>query len=115
MGISVNRLILLLLVFIVIAALAQSRSAINLAGKDGNLLLAGLTNNSTSNSTLNLSENNSTLYLGGEDGNSLMQDVDNASRNLSDWGNKPPEAPLPPKYDPKMAQTVAILKANHGF
>jgi hypothetical protein len=110
-----NRLILLVLVFIVIAALAQSRSAINLAGKDGNMLLAGLTNNSTSNLTLNLSENNSTLYLGGEDGNSLMQDVDNASRNLSDWGNKPPEAPLPPKYDPKVAQTIAILKANHGF
>jgi hypothetical protein len=115
MGDMMNRMILLLVVFIALAALSQSRSVINLAGKDGNLLLGELTNNSTSNSSLNLSENDSSLYLGGEDGNSLMQDVNNASKNLSDWGNKPPEAPLPPDYDAKTVQTVAILRANHGF
>ena len=100
-----KRMILILIVLIALVFLAQSKSLINLGGRDGNLLLGGLTNNSTSNSSINLSQNASALHLGGDDGNSLLQDLTNASKNLSDWGSKPPKAPLPPKYDPKSAQT----------
>lgn len=110
-----NRMILILVILTVFAILAQSRSTVNLAGNDGNQLLLGLTNNSTSNSSLNFSENSSTVNLAGEDGILLMDDVENASKNLSDWGNKPPAAPLPPKADPRAYQTYLILKANHGF
>jgi hypothetical protein len=44
-----------------------------------------------------------------------MTDVINASKNLSDWGNKPPTAPLPPKYDAKTAMAVQVLRVNHGY
>jgi hypothetical protein len=114
-GNGMNRMILILVVLIAFALLAQSKSTVNLAGMDGNQLLLGLTNNSTSNSSLNLSENSSTLNLAGEDGSLLMNDVANASKNLSDWGDKPPEAPLPPNSDPRSRQTYQILKANHGY
>jgi len=106
-------MILILLLLIALVFLAQSKSVINLGGRDGNLLLGGLTNNSTSNSSINLSQNDSSLHLGGEDGNSLLQDLTNASKNLSDWGSEPPKAPLPPKYDYKSAQTYAVLRMNH--
>jgi len=108
-----KRMILILLLLIALVFLAQSKSVINLGGRDGNLLLGGLTNNSTSNSSINLSQNDSSLHLGGEDGNSLLQDLTNASKNLSDWGSEPPKAPLPPKYDYKSAQTYAVLRMNH--
>jgi len=108
-----KRLILILLLLIALVFLAQSKSVINLGGRDGNLLLGGLTNNSTSNSSINLSQHDSSLHLGGEDGNSLLQDLTNASKNLSDWGSEPPKAPLPPKYDYKSAQTYAVLRMNH--
>lgn len=112
-GNGMKRMILILLLLIALVFLAQSKSVINLGGKDGNLLLGGLTNNSTSNSSINLSQNDSSLHLGGEDGNSLLQDLTNASKNLSDWGSEPPKAPLPPKYDYKSAQTYAVLRMNH--
>ncbi|HUS75321.1 MAG TPA: hypothetical protein VMY43_04860 [Methanothrix sp.] len=108
-----KRMILILLLLIALVFLAQSKSVINLGGRDGNLLLGGLTNNSTSNSSINLSQNDSSLHLGGEDGNSLLQDLTNASKNLSDWGSEPPKAPLPPMYDYKSAQTYAVLRMNH--
>ncbi|MEI8002866.1 MAG: hypothetical protein WCG94_00865, partial [Methanothrix sp.] len=92
---------------------AQSKSLINLGGMEGDLLLGGLTNNSTSNSSINLPQNASALHIGGDDGNLLLQDLTNASKNLSDWGSKPPKAPLPPKYDSKSAKTYAVLRMNH--
>jgi len=108
-----KRMILILVVMIALLLSAQSKSFINLGGRDGNLLLGGLTNNSTSNSSLNLSQNASALHLGGDDGNSLLQDLTNDSKNLSDWGSKPPKAPLPPMYDPKSVQTYEVLRMNH--
>ena len=113
MGNGLKRMILILLVLIALLFLAQSKSVINLGGRDGNLLLGGLTNNSTNNSSINLSQNASTLLLGGDEGDLLLRDLANASKNLSDWGSKPPEAPLPPKYDPKSAKTYAVLRMNH--
>jgi len=108
-----KRLILIPVVMIALLLLAQSKSMVNLGGRDGNLLLGGLTNNSTSNSSINLSQNGLALHLGGDDGNLLLQNLTNASKNLSDWGSKPPKAPLPPNYDPKSAQTYAVLRMNH--
>lgn len=113
LGNGMKRMILILVVMLALVFLAQSKSLVNLGGRDGNLLLGGLTNNSTSNLSLNLSQNASVLRLGGDDGNSLLQDLTNASKNLSDWGSKPPKAPLPPNYDPKSAQTYAVLRMNH--
>ena len=112
---GMKRMILILIALIALVFFAQSKSLINLGGREGDLLLGGLTNNSTSNSSINLSQNGSALHLGGDDGNLLLQNLTNASKNLSDWGSKPPKAPLPPKYDPKMEKTIAILRANHGF
>jgi hypothetical protein len=110
-----KRMVLIIVVLSAAVFLAQSKPLVNLGGREGNLILGGLTNNSTTNSSINLSENASVLLLGGEEGSSLMQNLTNASNNLSDWGSVPHEAPLPPKYDPKMAKTVAVLRANHGF
>jgi hypothetical protein len=110
---GMKRMILILAVLLALVFFAQSKSMVNLGGRDGNLLLGGLTNNSTSNSSLNLSQNASALHLGGDDGNSLLQDLTNASKNLSDWGSKPPRAPLPPKYDSKSVQTYEVLRMNH--
>ncbi len=100
---------------IALVLLAQCKPLVNLAGREGNLIFGGLTNNSTTNSSVNLSQNGSVLSLGGEGGNSMLQDLANASKNLSDWGSAPPKAPLPPNYDSKLENTVAILRANHGF
>ncbi len=106
---------LIIVVLIALVLLAQSKPLVDLGGKEGILIFGGLTNNSTTNSSINLSQNDSVLTLGGEEGNSMMQDLTNDSKNLSDWGSKPPKAPLPPGYDPKLQKTVAILRANHGF
>lgn len=114
-GNGMRRMILIIAVLIALVLLAQCKPLVNLGGKEGNLIFGGLTNNSTANSSINLSQNGSVLSLGGEDGNSMMQDLANASKNLSEWGSEPPKAPLPPTYDPKLANTIAVLKANHGF
>ncbi|MBN1235189.1 MAG: hypothetical protein JW999_03965 [Methanotrichaceae archaeon] len=108
-----KRMISILLILIALVLLAQSKSVINLGGSNGNLLLGGLTNNSTNNSSINLAQNGSALFLGGEDGNLLLQNVTNASKNISEWGSEPPKAPLPPKYDSRSAQTYAVLRMNH--
>jgi hypothetical protein len=110
---GMKRMILILTLLITLVLLAQSKPLINLGGKDGNLLLGGLTNNSTSNSSINLLQNASAMSLGGVNGNSLLQDLTDASKNLSDWGSEPPKAPLPPKYDSKSVQTYEILRMNH--
>jgi hypothetical protein len=110
---GMKRMTLILIALIVLVFLAQSKSFINLGGRDGNLLLGGLTNNSTSNSSINLLQNASALHLGGDDGNLLLQDLTNASKNLSDWGSKPPKAPLPPKYDSKSEEANKIVRMNH--
>jgi hypothetical protein len=114
-GNGMKRMIWIILVLIALVLSAQSKPIVNLGGKEGNLILGGLTNNSTINSSINLSQNASVLSLGGEDGNSMLENLTNASKNLSDWGSEPPKAPLPPNFDPKRAKTIAILRANHGF
>jgi hypothetical protein len=48
--------------------------------------------------------------LGGSNGTELL---DNITTNLSDWGSKPPTAPRPPKYDPKMANMIDVIRMNH--
>jgi len=112
---GMKRMILIIVVLIATVFLAQSKPLINLGGSEGNQILSGLTNNTTINSSINLSQNASAMNLSGEEGNSMLLDLTNASKNLSDWGSEPPKAPLPPNFDPKMAKTVAILRANHGF
>jgi hypothetical protein len=108
-----KRMILILVVLTALLISAQSISVVNLGGRDGSLLLGGLTNNSTENSMLNISKNASSIHLGGDDGNLLLQDLTNASKNLSDWGSKPPVSPLPPKYDSRSVQTYEVLRMNH--
>ena len=83
-------MILIIVVLIALVLLAQSKPLVNLGGREGNLIFGGLTNNSTTNSSINLSQNASVLSLGGEEGNSMMQDLANASKNLSDWGSDAP-------------------------
>lgn len=114
-GNGMRRTILIIAVLVALVLLTQSKSSVNLGGKEGNLIFSKLSNNSSANSSLNLSSNSSVLSLGGEDGTSLLQEVENASKNLSDWGSAPPKAPKAPTYDPKLQNTIDILKANHGF
>jgi hypothetical protein len=114
-GNGMRRMILTIAVLIALVLLTQSKSMVDLTGKEGNLIFKGLANNSTANSSINISQNGSVLSLGGDGGDSMMQDLENASKNLSNWGNAPPKAPLPPTSDPKLANTIAILRANHGF
>ncbi|MFZ3147798.1 MAG: hypothetical protein WA137_02015 [Methanothrix sp.] len=110
-----KRMILIIVVLIAVVLLAQSKPLINLGGREGNQILSGLTNNTTTNSSINLSQNASALNLSGEEGSSMLLDLANSSKNLSEWGSEPPKAPLPPNYDPKLEKTVAVLRANHGF
>jgi hypothetical protein len=114
-GNGMKRTILTIAVLIGLVLLSQSKSLVNLGGKEGILIFGELSNNSTANSSINLSNNSSVLSLGGEDGTSMLKDLKNASKNLSEWGSAPPKAPKPPTYDPKLENTVSILKANHGF
>jgi hypothetical protein len=95
--------------------LACSEPLVHLGGKDGAKLLNGLTNGSLNNSSydsalINLSRNSTAIMLGGCNGTELL---DNITTNLSDWGSKPPTAPRPPKYDPKMAKMIGVIRMNH--
>jgi hypothetical protein len=114
-GNGMRRTILIIAVLAALVFLTQSKSLVDLGGKEGNLIFGKLSNNSTSNSSLNLSRNSSVLSLGGDDGSSMLQDLENASKNLSDWGSAPPKAPGAPNYDPKLEKTISVLRANHGF
>lgn len=131
-GECMKRAILILAVLLALIFFAQGKSPINIGGSDGNLLLKGLTNNSTSNSsnittasntTFDLSQKNTSIMVGGDAGTTLLKDLTNdssnfmnernISKNLSDWGSKPRPAPLPGKYDYKAAQMNAVIRMNH--
>jgi hypothetical protein len=123
--------ILILAILIALVFFAQSRSTINVGGRDGNTLLGELTNNSANNSsnlaasgnkTINLSHSAASMKIGGNDGMLLedltnksinMTDGRNASNNLTDWGSEPRPVPLPPKYDYQAAQMNAVIRMNH--
>lgn len=93
---------------------AESRPTVSLGGSDGSVLLNQLTNNSTANSSINISKNASGASLGGMDGAAQFQNLENASKNLSDWGSQPPAAPASPGYDARAAQTYYVLRLNHA-
>jgi len=127
-----KRAILIIALLFALILFAQSRPLINVGGRDGSLMLGGLTNNSTinpsnftvsNNTTLDLSPEGTSIKVGGDDGTTLLKDLTNNSSNLmnlrnnsgnlSEWGSKPRPAPLPGKYDYKNAQTNAIIRMNH--
>lgn len=127
-----KRAILILAVLLALIFFAQSRSPVNIGGSDGNVLMRGLTNNSTSNSsnittanntTIDLTHNTTSMMVGGDAGTTLLKDLTNdssnfinernTSMNLSDWGSKPRPAPLPGKYDYKTARMNAVIRMNH--
>lgn len=127
-----KRAILILAVLLALILFAQSKSPINIGGRDGNILLGGLTNNSTNNSsnfatgnnsTIDLSHKTTSMKVGGDDGTILMEglindssnatDGRNSSKNLSDWGSKPRPAPLPGKYDYQAARMNEVIRMNH--
>lgn len=121
-----RRLILILWFLLAIDLTHGSEPIAELGGIQGNSLLRSLANNTTSNAiglatsgnVINLSQ------LGGE-GSTIFESLTSNSSNrnnstnsdLSSWGSTPRKAPLPPvmNYDPKLAKTIAILRANHGF
>ena len=127
-----RRAILILALLLALIFFAQSKPLINVGGRDGSLMLGGLTNNTTinpsnftisNNTTIDLLHKATTMKVGGDDGTLLLKgltnnssnvtDGRNNSRNLSEWGSKPRPAPLPGKYDYKSAQTNAIIRMNH--
>jgi hypothetical protein len=127
-----KRAILILAALSALILFAQSRSLVNVGGMDGDLLLGGLTNNSTINSsnlavlnnkTINPSHKATSMKIGGDDGAVLLKDLTNGSSNdtigknissnLSEWGSKPRPAPLPGKYDYQSAQINSVIRMNH--
>ena len=105
----------ILAAMIILVSLVCSERMVQLGGKDGAKLLNGLTNGSLNNSSydsalINLSQNSTAVMLGGSNGTQLL---DNITTNLSDWGSKPHTAPLPPKYDPKIANMIEVIRMNH--
>ena len=127
-----KRSILILAALLALVLFAQSRSLVNVGGRDGDLLLGGLTNNSTINSsnlavlnstTIDLSHKPTSMKIGGDDGAVLLKDLindscnatigRNISSNLSEWGSKPRPAPLPGKYDYKTDQMNSVIRMNH--
>ena len=127
-----KRAILILAALLALILFAQSRSLINVGGRDGDLLLGGLTNNSTinqsnlavsNNTTIDLSHKATSMKVGGDDGAVLLKDLTNGSSNatdgrnnssnLSEWGSRPRPAPLPGKYDYQSAQMNSVIRMNH--
>jgi len=127
-----KRAILILAALLALILFAQSRSLINVGGRDGDLLLGGLTNNSTinqsnleisNNTTIDLSQRATSMKVGGDDGAVLLKDLTNGSsnamdgrnisKNLSEWGSRPKPAPLPGKYDYQSAQMNSVIRMNH--
>jgi hypothetical protein len=126
-----KRTILILAALLALTLFAQSRSLINVGGRDGDLLLGGLTNNTTinqsnlallNNTTIDLSHKATSMNVGGDDGTVLLKDLTNGttnstdgrniSSNLSEWGSNPRPAPLP-NYDYRSAQMNSIIRMNH--
>ena len=127
-----KRAILILTVLLALIIFAQSKSLVNVGGRDGSMLLGGLTNNTTinpsnftvsNNTTIDLSHKATSMKVGGDDGTILLKDLTNDSSNatigrnnsgnLTEWGSKPRSAPLPGKYDYQSAQTNSIIRMNH--
>jgi hypothetical protein len=127
-----KRAILILSVLLALIIFAQSKSLVNVGGRDGSMLLGGLTNNSTinpsnftvyNNTTIDLSHKATSLKVGGDDGTILLKDLTNNSfnatdgrnnsGNLTEWGSKPRPAPLPGKYDYQSAQMNSVIRMNH--
>ena len=127
-----KRAILILAALLALILFAQCRSLINVGGMDGDLLLGGLTNNSTinpsnftvsNNTTIDLSHKATSMKVGGDDGAVLLKDLTNGSsnatdgrnvsNNLSEWGSRPRPAPLPGKYDYQSAQMNSVIRMNH--
>ena len=127
-----RRAILILAALLALILFAQCRSLINVGGMDGDLLLGGLTNNSTinpsnftvsNNTTIDLSHKATSMKEGGDDGAVLLKDLTNGSSNatdgrnnssnLSEWGSRPRPAPLPGKYDYQSAQMNSVIRMNH--
>ena len=127
-----RRAILILAALLELILFAQCRSLINVGGMDGDLLLGGLTNNSTinpsnftvsNNTTIDLSHKATSMKVGGDDGAVLLKDLTNGSSNatdgrnnssnLSEWGSRPRPAPLPGKYDYQSAQMNSVIRMNH--
>jgi hypothetical protein len=127
-----KRAILILAALLALILFAQCRSLINVGGRDGDLLLGGLTNNSTinpsnftvsNNTTIDLSHKATSMKVGGDDGAVLLKDLTNGSSNatdgrnnssnLSEWGSRPRPAPLPGKYDYQSAQMNSVIRMNH--
>ena len=127
-----KRAILTLAALLALIIFAESRSLINVGGRDGDLLLGGLTNNSTINSSnlavlnntnIDLSHKATSMKIGGSEGAVLLKNLTNGSSdakdgrnnssNLSEWGSKPRPAPLPGKYDYQSAQMNSVIRMNH--
>jgi hypothetical protein len=105
----------ILVTMIILVSLACSEPLVHLGGTDGAKLLGVLTNGTLNNSSndsilINLSQNSTAIMLGGNNGTQLLNNI---TANLSDWGSKPPTAPRPPKYDPKMTKMIAVIRTNH--
>ena len=127
-----SRLIIALIIFLGMSFLADGKPSVNLGGDGGNSLFRDLTSNSTNNSLDfprgNKSADNQTqiltaILLGGNDGSDLFENLTENSSfmgendtlgNISTWGKIPRKAPIP-KYDPKLAKTIEVLKQNHGM
>ena len=112
-----RRLMLLLLILLSMAFLANSLKPISLSGNGGMALLMGLTNNSenmnaTNNTTLNLSNGRSLIPLSGNNGTKLLDNLSKTPANLS-FGSTPRNPPPAPPYDPKSIELYNILRQNH--
>jgi len=127
-GLDMRRLIFILWALLAINLIHCSEPIVELSGIQGNSLLRALANNTTSNATspatsdnvINLSQlggEGSTIFENLTSNSSLNRTANSSSSDLSSWGSTPRKAPLPPtvNYDPKRANTIAILRANHGF
>ena len=116
-----SRMVLVLLfLLLAMAALAECRKPAKIGGNDGEALLKSLTNNSTNltwdSGAINLTQNGTAVSIGGNDGTKLLENIiTNASNttNLSSWGSTPPKSPLPPEYNYKDAQMIAVIRMNH--
>ncbi|MFB3763906.1 MAG: hypothetical protein ACE14P_01505 [Methanotrichaceae archaeon] len=113
-----RRLMLLPLILLSAAILANSLTSISLSGNGGIALLKGLTNSSenmtaANNTTVNLSSGmNSVSLLSGNNGTIVLNNLSKSPVNLS-FGSTPRTPPPPPTYDPRAQQEYEILRANH--
>ena len=128
-----KRLILILVILMVLALFAQSRSPIDIGGMKGDMLFRELANNSTNNSTnnsstaaievnktINLSRRAQSADISGGEGSLILKDLMNSSNatdkikedaNLSMWGSGPKAIPSPP--DSRSSKNNEIIRMNH--